>query len=280
MGFSMPESGHYQTLRVLLSDRPIAFHPMLARLFGGINEALLFQQLAYWSDKGADPEWIYKTQKDIEEETTLTRTQQESARAKLRKLGVVEEQKRGLPAKLYFRIHWETVFPLLDDQARRKSATKDAENPQPSMREIGEQVRGIGTDQSASIPQSLTKSTNREYDKEDDSNDSNPIPLFVLREETERIAWVMRDISRELNDQAPLKSTTSRVCSLYATSGLELPEFLDLIQAARLRTQRYSTSIKAEGSPNAAGWSQKNKVPYFLAVLSDLMPEIRTTESG
>jgi hypothetical protein len=47
------------------SDRPIAFHPTMARLLGDINEALLFQQLAYWSDKGADPEWIYKSQVEL-----------------------------------------------------------------------------------------------------------------------------------------------------------------------------------------------------------------------
>jgi hypothetical protein len=37
----------YAALRRLLSDRPIAFHPELARVLGGINEALLFQQIAY-----------------------------------------------------------------------------------------------------------------------------------------------------------------------------------------------------------------------------------------
>jgi len=64
--------GQYDILRSFLSDKAIAFHPQLARVLGGINEAILFQQLAYWSDKGSDPDWIYKTQKDIEFETTLT----------------------------------------------------------------------------------------------------------------------------------------------------------------------------------------------------------------
>ena len=63
---------------------------MLASVLGGVNEARLFQQLAYWSDKGSDPDWIYKTQKELEEETTLTRTQQEGARRNLRRLGVVK----------------------------------------------------------------------------------------------------------------------------------------------------------------------------------------------
>ena len=51
----------YHMLKRVLADRPIAFNPALARAFGGVYEALLFQQLAYWSDKGDDPEWIHKT---------------------------------------------------------------------------------------------------------------------------------------------------------------------------------------------------------------------------
>jgi hypothetical protein len=38
----------YERMRELLSDRPVAFHPQVARLLGSINAGLLFQQLAYW----------------------------------------------------------------------------------------------------------------------------------------------------------------------------------------------------------------------------------------
>src|SRR3954452_5041110 len=115
----------YELLRSVLSDKIIAFHPALARALGGINEALLFQQLAYWSNKGSTPDWIYKTQRELEDETTLTRTQQENARRTLRKLGVIDEEKRGLPAKLYFRVNWPVVFDL----------RKDAGNLQPRLLE-------------------------------------------------------------------------------------------------------------------------------------------------
>lgn len=71
-------------LKRLLSDRSIAFHPALARAFGGINEALFFQQIAYWSDKVDDPDWIFKTQADLELEIATARTQQENTRRKLR----------------------------------------------------------------------------------------------------------------------------------------------------------------------------------------------------
>lgn len=113
-GYVVPPPDPYDLMRSLLSDRPIAFHPVMARVFGGVYEALLFQQLAFWSDKGADPEWIYKTREELREETTLNRYQQEQARATLRKLGVIEEQRRGLPARMHYRVIWERVFELLE----------------------------------------------------------------------------------------------------------------------------------------------------------------------
>jgi hypothetical protein len=160
-------TGEYEILRGFLSDRPIAFHPLLARVFGGINEALLFQQLAYWSDKGADPEWIYKTQKDIESEITLTRTQQENARAKLRRLGAIEEDKRGVPAKLFFRVQWNTVYQLLEDyaaqdvgnpQTRLQATSKDAGSLQPRMLDSRTQDRGEPAGKDAGDVPAITES--------------------------------------------------------------------------------------------------------------------------
>jgi hypothetical protein len=260
----MPDQ--YDILRALLSDRPIAFHPMLARLFGGINEALLFQQLAYWSDKGNDPEWIYKTQKDLEEETTLTRTQQETARAKLRKLGAIEEQKRGLPAKLYFRVQWEIVFELLNGQVRGKPASKDAGNLQPRMREGLRLVRGKAADQLAGNPPAITEMTTESTTRDDLSNDSKET-ILLPREETERIAWYIQDLAREFVDQAPLKSSASRACRLYAQSGKSLEEFLEVLQQARLRTKRYTGNIKAERLSDGT----KPKMAYLFSVLEDLL---------
>lgn len=130
-------SNPYEAMRGILSDRPIAFHPMLARVFGGIYEALLFQQLAFWSDKGHDPNWIYKTREQLREETTLNRYQQEQARATLRKLGVIDEERRGLPARIHYRINWDRVFLLLNEyQAVGRPSTNKSADSQPSARPV------------------------------------------------------------------------------------------------------------------------------------------------
>ena len=86
--------------------RPIAFLPELARKLGGIEEALFYQQLHYWSDKGnREDGFIYKTIKEIEEETTLTRRQQDRVRLKLIKEGWLDVKKihspKGVPTLHY-----------------------------------------------------------------------------------------------------------------------------------------------------------------------------------
>ena len=72
-------------------SKPIAFIPQLVEILGDIPTALYYQQLLYWSDKGGrDDGWIYKSMKEIEYETTLSRKQQERARKNLEKSGIIK----------------------------------------------------------------------------------------------------------------------------------------------------------------------------------------------
>ncbi len=268
-------SNQYDILRSLLSDRPIAFHPMLARVLGGVNEALLFQQLAYWSDKGSDPDWIYKTQKELEEETTLTRTQQEGARRNLRRLGVVRETKRGLPAKLYYRVDWSAVFALLEEHA----SGKDVGNLQPRMREIADQVRGEPAGQDAGNPPPLmeSKSTAETMSRDIEASNLRRVGLVDKYDET-RLALLpyAQDLARELNDQAPLASTVTRLVNLYRTSRLDMDTFLIRLQQARAVTKERTASIRGQSS----GFGAKPKMAYCLAVLEDLVTEDERSPTG
>ena len=267
-------AGQYDILRGLLSDRPIAFHPQMARLFGGINEALLFQQLAYWSDKGSDPEWIYKTQKDIQDEITLTRTQQENARRKLRGLGVIEEDKRGVPAKLYFRVIWDRMYELLEEhaaqdagnpQARMQDTSKDAGNLQARMQETDEQERGEEAHKDDVRTRSITENTQREQQRE-------PLEFSKGRsqEYDEAREWLLpfvEDFARELRDTAPISSTLTRVTRLYRRSELSEDAFIDLLYRARQITKERTGSVRSgEGG-------KKKLMPYFLTVLDRLVSE-------
>ncbi|HID4550777.1 TPA: hypothetical protein ACXE7R_005135 [Enterobacter cloacae] len=98
--------------------------------------------------------WFYKTQTDLEEETGLTRYEQEGARKKLVSCGVLEEAKRGIPAKLYFRVNQERLEELLlgenqhagmgktNKQGCGISANSDAENQHAGMGKTNEQSCG------------------------------------------------------------------------------------------------------------------------------------------
>lgn len=92
-------------LIALLQDRPVAYHPMLAKILGGVKEAIFVSQLLYWHGKGSRPDgFIWKTREEFQEETGLTRYEQETARRHLRDLGVLEEKRKGVPGKMHYRL--------------------------------------------------------------------------------------------------------------------------------------------------------------------------------
>ncbi|EML5579818.1 hypothetical protein RJO25_003477 [Enterobacter hormaechei] len=136
-----------------LVDRPIAFQRSFVRLGVGITGALLLSQIVYWQNR-MEGNWFYKTQTDLEEETGLTRYEQEGARKKLVSCGVLEEAKRGIPAKLYFRVTQERLEELLlgenqhagmgktNKQGCGISANSDAENQHAGMGKTNEQSCG------------------------------------------------------------------------------------------------------------------------------------------
>ena len=102
-------------LKELLKN-PIAFHPTLARAFGGIHEAIFWQQIYYWSDKTKNKDgWVYKSKKEIEEETTITKRQQDRVRESLVKLGVLELKikKANNAPTLHYRVNIKKVEELL-----------------------------------------------------------------------------------------------------------------------------------------------------------------------
>jgi hypothetical protein len=161
----------YERMRELLSDRPVAFHPQVARLLGSINAGLLFQQLAYWSNTKADSElgygaWIWKTQAELESETAMSRYEQEGARRILRRLRVVEEDRRGIPARLHYRINWRRFFDLMNSSSepvRDDPAYKYVGDATPRLRRIDEQEHGNPADNQAAEPQHNAKSTHRDH---------------------------------------------------------------------------------------------------------------------
>jgi len=111
------------------SERPIAYHRIYAKISGSITAGLLLSQFMYWSSK-KDDGWFYKTQREITAETEMSRTETESARRRLRTLGVVQEQRKGNPARMYYRVDVDRLANLI------------AGNLQTGMQESSNQERG------------------------------------------------------------------------------------------------------------------------------------------
>jgi hypothetical protein len=95
-------------------DRPIAFNRAFVDLGVGITGALMLSQCVYWSTRTKNPDgWFYKTQSEWEEETGMNRREQERARKALKSIGVLEEKRRGVPARMYFRVNEDALEKAL-----------------------------------------------------------------------------------------------------------------------------------------------------------------------
>lgn len=136
--------------------RPVAYYPSIALAVGSVTAAVFFCQLNYWKGKGRDADgWIYKTQDEWLRETGLTRKEQEGARAVLRKAGLIEEWRRDIPAKLYYRVNQENYGQLLAGQL----PLKDVHIGRARMPKMGIQGCPEGSDSDAQNGQSI----NRDY---------------------------------------------------------------------------------------------------------------------
>ena len=88
--------------------RPVAYYPSFGNFLGSAKAGVFISQLGYWEGKQKDKSgFIYKTQTDLKHETGLTRYEQETVRKALKKKGYLKEQRRGVPARMYFKIDWD-----------------------------------------------------------------------------------------------------------------------------------------------------------------------------
>jgi len=99
-----------------LLDRPIAFHRCFIDLTSSVTAALFLSQAVYWQKRLPDERdgWWHKNRAEWTDETGLSRREQETARQNLKRLGVLEEQRTGVPAKLMYRLDNQKLSGLLN----------------------------------------------------------------------------------------------------------------------------------------------------------------------
>lgn len=100
------------------------YYPKLTKICGNVTSVIFLCNLLRWTGKQKDPEgWIYKTQSEIQEETGLSRKEQETARKTLKQLGFLEEQYKGIPRKLFYRLNLKAI-----DEAWEKYISSEENN--------------------------------------------------------------------------------------------------------------------------------------------------------
>lgn len=110
-------------------QKPISFHRIFVDLAGSVNAGLFLSVAFSWQPR--DESYFWKTQKDWEEETGLTRREQEGARKRLVGLGLISEERRGVPARMHFRVELDAIMNAVD----RLSANQFAQNRQTGLHE-------------------------------------------------------------------------------------------------------------------------------------------------
>ncbi len=100
-------------LALKLLDRPIAFHRCYVELCGNVTTALFLSQAVYWQGVVGEGRWYYKTSKQWHDEIGISKKVQERCRKSLRDLGVLREERRGMPRKVHFQVDLEKMVTVL-----------------------------------------------------------------------------------------------------------------------------------------------------------------------
>lgn len=197
-----------EVILALLGDKPVAFHPMLAHVLGGVKMALFVSQLLYWHDKGQSPEgWIWKTQAEFEEETGLSRREQETARKHLCALGVLEEKLSGIPARLHYRLNTDRLLDLISEKVGQQNGT----NPPDKDAQTDKQDCTNAPNKIVQTVQSITENTTESITSSDNklSEEEAPPQKSLLQRFNELMTLLESDINGKDRNAAVVRFYTA-----------------------------------------------------------------------
>lgn len=118
------------------ASRPIVIHPDLVHFMGGMPAAAFLSQLLFWSDKGADDGWFYKTYKEWEDETTLSEYLVRKYADACVEMGFLEKEVRKVAARkgdtaVHYRLDVGKFFEKLIESFSSRNLTTLGSVPQP-----------------------------------------------------------------------------------------------------------------------------------------------------
>lgn len=116
-----------QGVLALMSGRVIAFRVELVEPAGGVAGALMLSQALYWQSIAGAGEWWWQTHESWWEQTRLTRKVQARCRVDLCASGILEEARRGMPAKLWYRVNLKRLAEVLSGDVEKGPPRPDDE---------------------------------------------------------------------------------------------------------------------------------------------------------
>jgi|GEM_PF-1930989 len=222
--------------------------------------ALFLSQVIYWSSRTDDPEgWFYKSAKEWEVELSISDYQLARATKKLAEAGLETKLRKivGAPTQ-HYRIDQEVFLKWISEKLGNgfpEKSKMDFEDPQKS-------ISGIPGNPLTETITEINQQRSFEISKEHTKN------LDIDINDRSLIGRYMEDLARELRDEAPLASSTTRACRIYVESRLTMDEFITAMLEARRRTQESSGGIRKPSSKGRDG--EKSKMAYFFSVLEDV----------
>lgn len=162
-----PETHPLSVERLLETERIVGYRPCFASAFGGVACAVLLSQFWFWTGTPtvrARGGWFWKTQQEITEETGLTRKEIESSRRKLRALGVLYEERHGVPATMHYRLNTDVLRQRLQEHQAQENPKGAVPAQFARMRRTelprqGKPFRPMQTNKCSQIGQSTTETT-------------------------------------------------------------------------------------------------------------------------
>ena len=99
----------------------------------GLHEAILIGEFCaeynYWEERNMlDDGYFYSTRDNIEENTGLSEHYQRKALSNLYELGIITIEKRGLPAKNYYKINFDVLLSIIEESSCQRRRQQDAES--------------------------------------------------------------------------------------------------------------------------------------------------------
>ena len=127
--------------QLLMSSSYFVLNKQIVKAIG-IEAGFLLTTLIEASDGLAnDDGWFYKTSPSLEEETGLSNHKQSKIIEELTKLGILEQENKGMPMKRYFRINFKKIEELVFKiQDLKNSNTSIKENEKQGFKNFESKV--------------------------------------------------------------------------------------------------------------------------------------------